>query len=168
MRISDWSSDVCSSDLHAQQLAGLSVEAARGVVAGIVNRLGHRRAVRQRLAQARCALRRRVGLRRQARRLLEDAVEVEAAEAGGLRQLLEARQFLGLGDEATGFRHRGGIAAYGGRHLRPAALAGPEACRFRLGRALEEADVLTPRLARPTGPRRSEERRSGNEWGRSG
>src|SRR3546814_3403299 len=93
VRISDWSSDVCSSDLF-----------------------------------------------------LEDAVEVEAAEAGGLRQIVQARHLLGLGNEAAGLGHRRGMAAAGGRGVRPAALAGPEAGRFRLDGRLVEADVLAPRL----------------------
>src|SRR3546814_5332253 len=43
------------------------------------------------------------------------------------------------------------MAAAGGRGVRPAALAGPEAGRFRLDGRPVEADVLAPRLARGTG-----------------
>src|SRR3546814_15975514 len=97
MRISDWSSDVCSSDLrrHAEQLGGLRIEAAAGIVAGVVDRLGHRGTVRQRSAQPGGPLGRGVGLRREAGRFLEDAVEVEAAEAGGLRQIRSEERRVG-------------------------------------------------------------------------
>src|SRR3546814_4693442 len=104
---------------HAEQLGGLRIEAAAGIVAGVVDRLGHRGTVRQRSAQPGGPLGRGVGLRREAGRFLEDAVEVEAAEAGGLRQIVQARHLLGLGNEAAGLGHRRGMAAAGGRGVRP-------------------------------------------------
>src|SRR5690606_2621416 len=135
-----------------EQLGGLRVEATGGVVAGIIDRLGHRGAAAKAFAQAPLTLGAGIGLGREAGCLLEQAVEMKAAEAGGPGERVEARWLLRLGDAPAGLGHRCGVWARTGRSvLRPAALAGPKAGGFRLGRGREEAGVRALGLARRAG-----------------
>src|SRR5206468_84103 len=73
-----------------------------------VDRVGHGVAARQLVADAPPAVRRRVGLAREPGRRLEDAMEVEVAEARGVRSGFEARHLLGRLAQLAPPRHRSG------------------------------------------------------------
>src|SRR3546814_4004800 len=81
MRISDWSSDVCSSDLVFAAGQGAGADADRGITAGF-GRLAHRRAAEagcQRLrAHGRAVVADRVGHRAERRRLRAGRVRAHA------------------------------------------------------------------------------------------
>src|SRR5262249_45694319 len=62
--------------LHAEDLGGGRIEAAIGIKACTIDRLGHGRAARKLFAHALVAVGRGVSLRRHAERRLEDAMEV--------------------------------------------------------------------------------------------
>src|SRR3546814_1838417 len=84
MRISDWSSDVCSSDLHRQQ-----GQADAGVARGGDQRLRHRR---------------RIGVRQAVGRVVE-VVEFADAGVAGFKHLdvkLRGHRMQGVGVEARG------------------------------------------------------------------
>ena len=84
-------------------------------------------ALRQSVPDASGPVRVGISLRRHAGLRLEDAVEVEAAEAGGAGQLVQARRLLGLFDDPAGLRDDGRLPLRLRRPIRAAALAGPEA-----------------------------------------
>jgi hypothetical protein len=94
---------------HAQQPLGLVVEPAVGAVARLVDRGGDRRRLAQLAADPLATMGRGIGSRREAGDCLEHAVEVERAEAGTRRQLLERRGTRGGLDQPAGLGHRGRV-----------------------------------------------------------
>ena len=136
---------------HPEHLRGGRVEAPARVVAGAIDRVGHRVAARQLVAHAPGAVRRRERLRGEAGGRLEDAVEVEAAQAGGVRERVEARYLLGRLDEPAGPRHRLRARRTEALTVGTAALARAKARALGVAARRVEAHVLAPGQARRAG-----------------
>ena len=136
---------------HAEEIGRSGVEAPARIEAGAVDRLGDRAALRKLLAHAFGALCIAIGFRRHAGHGLEDAVEVEAAHAGGVRQRVEARHLVRLLDRTAGFCDQCCLTLGERGFVRPAALARAEARALGGGAARMEADVLASRPARRAG-----------------
>ncbi len=86
--------------------------------------------------------------RRRAGDLLEDAVEMEPADPGGVGQFGEARDLVASADQGTGAADRGDVPVGRGALIRPAAFARPETGGFGSGGSRVEGDVLAARLTR--------------------
>jgi hypothetical protein len=118
-----------------------------------IDRFRHRVSLGELVSHPLRAVSSRVRFWRDAGDSFEDAMEVIATHAGGLRQLIEAwhlLRFLFL-NGATGCRHRRSLPRGEGRLMRPAALAGPETCLFGLGARRMETDMLAACQARRAG-----------------
>ena len=103
------------------------IEAAVGVEARIIDRLGHGPALAETVANAAAAMGRGIGLGRDAGRRLEQAVEVIGAQADRLGQRIEGRLFLRGFDQAAGRGHLLRLKLLQRRLVGLAALARAEA-----------------------------------------
>ena len=127
---------------HAEDLRGIGVEAAIGIEASVIDCRGHRVARRKPGPHALVAMRDGVGLRRDADRLLEDAMEVIGAQAHDLGERIELRRLFRRLDQPAGLRdlRRMHLAERGLVGL--AAFAGAEACPLCLVPRVEEAHIV--------------------------
>src|SRR5262249_23989990 len=138
---------------HPEQVGRGGVEAAIGVEAGAIDRLGDGIACGELLAHALAAMAGGIGLRGHAGYRLEHAVEVEAAHARGLRQRVETRRLLGFFDQPARTRDDGGMRLGKRRLVRPAALARPKSRSLGVRASFVEGPVLAPRqTSRAGGP----------------
>ena len=137
----------CRARGHAEQGAGLFVDAGFGAEAGVGHRVGHPRALGQRRAQLAGAHALGVGAGGQPGVVAEHPQEVEARVAGAGRQRVERGDVVRRLDGGAGVAHHG-LGDGGALALRVAALAGAEAGGLGLGRVAEEADVLAQRAGR--------------------
>ena len=144
---------------HAEHAGGRLVEAPVGPVARLVERLGDRCRLGQPLAQPGRAAGHRVGLRRQARGLLEEAVKVVRAELDRLGDLRERERFGRLVDELAGLRHDGVVRRLDGDAARVAAATRRESRRPR-PRRRSRAGARSSDWPGATGKRACRRRRS--------
>src|SRR5436305_2184854 len=86
--------------------------------------------------------------RRRAGDLLEDAMEMEPADPGGIGHLSEARDLVAAADQGAGAADRGNMPVGRGALIRAAALARPEPGGLGCCGGLVERDVFAPRLPR--------------------
>ena len=126
---------------HAQHAGRLLVEAAAGVEAGVIDRLGHGVAASQSAADLPGPVAAGILLRRQARRRLEQAMEVARTAPDRRRQIGERRFFLARLDDPAGPRDQGRVLAVLRKAVGIAALAGPEARRPGALQRVVEPDV---------------------------
>ncbi len=137
---------------HAEAGRRRGVEPARRAVAGLIDRLRDRAGLPQPLRRPCRLARRRIGPRRHPGDLFEHPVEVIGAQLRRRREVGERRRGLRRLDRPAGPGHRLGLALSQARFVRTAALAGPEARRFRGRAGRVEADILRP--GRPGGAAR--------------
>src|SRR5205085_7113863 len=135
---------------HAETVRGSLVGPRAGAEAGAIGRLGDPFAGIEPVAEAAEPVRLTPLARRRAGDLLEDAVEMEPADAGGIGKLGEARDLVTAADQGAGAGDRGDVPVGRRTLIRAAALARPEPGRFRGGGSFVERDVLAARLARGT------------------
>src|SRR6478672_268013 len=112
---------------HAQHLRRIGIEAAIGVEACVVDRLGYRPAFAELRPHSLGAMGCSIGLRRHAERLLEDAMEMVRAQADQLGERIQLRLLVRVLDQAAGLRDLLGMQLVERWLGGPAALAGPEA-----------------------------------------
>src|SRR5205823_199271 len=86
--------------------------------------------------------------RRRSGDLLEDAVEMEAADPGGAGQFREAWQFVAGPDQGAGAADRGDVPVGLRALIRAAALAGPKAGGLGRGGVLVKCHIFAARLPR--------------------
>src|SRR6185436_5771876 len=149
---------------HPEPRRRAGVEAPARVEARAIHRRGHARARRQPVAHPPRALAVGVGLGRDAGQSLEDPVEVEAAQARGRGEAVEARQLVRALDEPAGARHglalargdvRRGAGAFSGRgHGGSIDTAAGRALRFlpRLTRRVAASAPAVAPVAVPAVP----------------
>jgi len=133
---------------HAQDVVRLRIKATVGVVAGAVDRLGHRAAAVELGTHFPGALRRGVRLGRQAGRGFEQTMQVIDAQTRLGRQHLEARRLVGAFDHAAQSGYRRGVLLGARRLVGPAAPAGPKPGALGIGRVVVKGNVFGPGAAR--------------------
>ena len=133
---------------HAEPRGRMRVEAARGIVARVVDRLGDGPGGPEPLGRAPRPHLGGIGLRRHARDLLEDAMEVERAQGRFSCEIVQRRRLLGRRDPLAGAPDRLDLRVGLAEPVGPAALAGAKAGALRLRLAREKGDVLALRRAR--------------------
>jgi hypothetical protein len=133
---------------HAEQTGRGGVETAVGVEAGAIDRLRDGVARREFLAHAFGPVAGNIGLRRHAGDRFEHAVEVEAAHAGRLCQVIERRRLLRLFDQPAHTGDHGCVRLGERSRVGPAAFAWPKSGTLGLGTGRMEHHVLSPRQAR--------------------
>jgi hypothetical protein len=136
---------------HAEHRAGFGVEAGVGLVARVVHRRRDGRGALQSVAHALRAVRDRVVLRREAGDALEDSMEMERAQRGVARQVVERGQGLVGFDASAGGRDQRRVFLRECGAVRAAALAGAESRGLRGSAVVMEAHILRPRPPRGTG-----------------
>ena len=105
-----------SARFHAEGLRGAGVEAAVGIIAGVVDGAGDGFAAGQRGADFFGAMGGGVGLGAEAGEFGEEALKVEGAEADGAREFVECGRFFGGLDEAAGLGDDFGVVRGKGGH----------------------------------------------------
>ena len=142
---------------HAERLVARLIDATGRTIARAIERIGHRLALAQRLAETLALARHQPVARIDAQLSDETLAERTARQADPARHLGERGRCIGVGriEQGAGLGDGLAEAEIGPRSLVPvarlAALAGPEPCRLgRLGRGME-AHVAAQRRARRTG-----------------
>ena len=120
---------------HAEPRAGIGVEPARGVEAGLVDGFGHRRRGLEAIGDPRGPARGGIGMRCDARARLEQPMEVKRAEAGHGGQTLQRGRALRRLDQPHGAGEPRRVTPLARCLVRMASLAGTEARGLRLGGA---------------------------------
>src|SRR5438874_3850995 len=133
---------------HAEPVRGRLVGPRAGAKPGGIGGLGNPLAGIEPIGETAEPVRLAPFARRRSGDLLEDAVEMEAADPGGTGQFREARQFVAGPDQGAGAADRGDMPVGLRALIRAAALAGPKAGGLGRGGGLVERDILVAGLAR--------------------
>src|SRR5437763_2870686 len=133
---------------HAEPVRGRLLGPRAGAKPRAIGRLGNPLAGVEPIGETAEPVRLAPFARRRSSDLLEDAVEMEAADPGGTGQFGQARQFVAGSDQGAGPADRGDMPVGLRALIRAAALAGPKAGGLGRGGGLVERDVLAVGLAR--------------------
>src|SRR5438874_757903 len=133
---------------HAEPVRGRLVRPRAGSKPGAIGGLGNPLAGIEPIGETAEPVRLAPFARRRSGDLLEDAVEMEAADPGGTGQFREAWQFVAGPDQGAGAADRGDVPVGLRALVRAAAFAGPKAGGLGRGGGLVERDVLAAGLAR--------------------
>ena len=136
---------------HAERLVGALVEAPDGIVPGLIDRLGNRKASIKLRPDTLHRVRRRKRLGGQACHRLENTVQMVRAHFGMLSQICQGGYLLGVLDQPAHFGDKGGMLLGQRRVIRFATFAGAIACLRRIVGSRMKPHVFRPGVARAAG-----------------